>query len=357
MNLTTTNGNPIPAPPRDYRLTGPEGTRAEALGLVSADWHLSPVPRKRMKELMQRKDLPAIRDTLLWFALLGLSGWLAHCFWGTWWCIPAFGVYGVLYGSVGDSRWHEGGHGTAFRTPWMNTAVYHLGSFMVTREPVSWRWSHARHHSDTIIVGRDPEIAVPRPTPLWRLALAPFGLLAVSAEFRKMAANCLGRITAEEADYLPASEHRKAILAARIHVTIWLASLGASIGLGTVEPLMFVGLPTFYGRWLSVVYGITQHAGLAEDVLDHRLNCRTVMMNRVNRFLYWNMNFHVEHHMFPTVPYHALPALHQEVRSDMPAPYTGLIDAYCEIIPALRRQAGDPSYFVHRPLAAPPVAS
>lgn len=54
-----------------------------------------------------------------------------------------------------------------------------------------------------------------------------------------------------------------------------------------------------------VVYGHTQHAGLAENVLDHRLNCRTVYINPVNNYLYWNMNHHVEHHMFLLVPYHA----------------------------------------------------
>ncbi len=28
-------------------------------------------------------------------------------------------------------------------------------------------------------------------------------------------------------------------------------------------------------------------------------------MNRLHRYLYWNMNYHIEHHMFPLVPYHA----------------------------------------------------
>ena len=45
----------------------------------------------------------------------------------------------------------------------MNNALYEIASFMVMRESTVWRWSHNRHHSDTIIVGRDPEIAVPRP--------------------------------------------------------------------------------------------------------------------------------------------------------------------------------------------------
>ncbi len=52
-----------------------------------------------------------------------------------------------------------------------------------------------------------------------------------------------------------------------------------------------------------IVHNTTQHAGLAEDVLDHRLNCRTVYMNSISRFIYWNMNYHVEHHMFPLVPF------------------------------------------------------
>ena len=47
----------------------------------------------------------------------------------------------------------------------------------------------------------------------------------------------------------------------------------------TILPAMYVGLPTFYGGWLTIFFGLTQHAGLAEDVLDHRLNTRTVYMN------------------------------------------------------------------------------
>ena len=122
---------------------------------------------------------------------------------------------------------------------------------------------------------------------------------------------------------------------------------------------MFIGLPNLYGSWLMVTYGLTQHAGLAEDVLDHRLNARTVYMNRLNRYLYWNMGYHVEHHMFPLVPYHALPALHELVKADMPPPYHGLVEAYREIIPALVQQSKNPEYYVKRPLpaAATPAAT
>jgi fatty acid desaturase len=42
-------------------------------------------------------------------------------------------------------------------------------------------------------------------------------------------------------------------------------------------------------------------------------------MNPVSRWIYWNMNYHVEHHMFPMVPYHALPRLHALIKR-RPAP-------------------------------------
>ena len=56
-------------------------------------------------------------------------------------------------------------------------------------------------------------------------------------------------------------------------------------------------------------------------------------MNPIFRFLYWNMNYHVEHHIFPTVPYHALPKLHEAIKADCPTPYPSSIAAYREIIP------------------------
>ena len=340
---------------RDYSLVGSETKRAIERGLAEAQWYASPIPRKRLKELMQRRDGPAIRHTLMWFSLLAITGGLGYHFWGTWWCVPFFAAYGVLYGSVSDSRWHECGHGTAFKTPWMNDFVYNIASFMVLRQPTSWRWSHARHHTDTIIVGRDPEIAAPRPPDLLGIALNFLNVKSGPREIKKMIMHVFGKMEAEESTYIPPDAHRKIFWTARLYVLIYAAVITLALVKHTILPLMYIGLPSFYGAWLLSVFGLTQHAGLAEDVLDHRLNCRTVYMNPVLRFLYWNMNYHVEHHMFPQVPYHALPALHAEMKDDAPPAYSGLWEAYREIIPALWKQHKDPRFFVQRQL--PPNAA
>ncbi|WP_198954384.1 fatty acid desaturase, partial [Kineosporia sp. R_H_3] len=74
-----------------------------------------------------------------------------------------------------------------------------------------------------------------------------------------------------------------------------------------------------------------------------------------NRFLYWNMNYHVEHHMFPTVPYHRLPELHEEIKGDLAPIYPSIWAAYRELVPAVLRQLKDQTYYVRREL--PPGAA
>lgn len=339
---------------RDYSLIGEGARRAVEQGLASADWYAATLPRKQMKELMRRKDGPAIRDTAIWLGALILSGAGGVYFWGSWAAVPFFFVYGVLYGSATDSRWHECGHGTAFKTRWMNEAVYQLACFMIMREPTVWRWSHTRHHTDTIIVGRDPEISVKRPPDILGMLLNLFALKSSVLTLRRLALHATGRLTDEEASFIPDMERWKVFIIARIYLAILLAIALLSISLHSWLPAMLVGLPTLYGGWLTIVHGVTQHAGLSEDVLDHRLNSRTIYMNPISRFLYWNMNYHVEHHMFPMVPYHALPALHEAIKDQCPPAYPGILAAYREIIPALLRQRRDPDYHIVREL--PPTA-
>ncbi|MEP5515307.1 MAG: fatty acid desaturase family protein [Bauldia litoralis] len=341
-------------PKRDYSLVGPETLRAEERGLATAEWYHTAIPRKRMKELMQRSDGPATRDIAIWAAVFFASAIGGFLTWGTWWCVPFFIVYGVLYGSSSDARWHEFGHRTAFRTQWKNDILYQIASFMVLREPEVWRWSHTRHHTDTIIVGRDPEIAAPRPPNLRELALAFLGLPQAKVYFKKVFLHASGRLSDEEKTFIPESEWDKVYRTARIHLAIYAAVILLSLATWSILPLMYVGLPSFYGAWWYLTTGLTQHAGLSEDVLDHRLNCRTVYMNPVARFLYLNMNYHVEHHMFPMVPYYNLPALHEEMKDDTPTPYSGFWEAYKEIIPTLIRQVKEPGYYVKREL--PPTA-
>jgi fatty acid desaturase len=342
---------------RDYSLLGDEAARANAAGMRSAEWYKSPVERKRLKELMKRSDRRATRDTILWFAVLLGFGTAGVLTWRSWWSLPIFFVYGTFYGSTADARWHECGHRTAFKTDWKNNVVYQIACFMLWREPEVWRWSHTQHHTNTIIVGLDPEIITSRPPRLGALLVDFFALKSGPIQFKGIVRHALGRISAQERIYLPESEMPKVTKVARIWLVLFAAVFALAVVTGSWLPLLLVLGPKFYGAWFQLFTGLTQHIGLAEDVLDHRLNCRTVYMNPLFRFMYLNMNYHLEHHQHPMVPYHQLPALHQEILADSPPPYPNTIVTYKEIISAFRRQMNDPMYYVQRPLPAPRPAN
>lgn len=312
-------------------------------------WYQAKLDRRLLKDLMRKNDRDGLVHFGIWLVLLLASGALAAVSWGTWWAVPAFLVYGTIWSSA-DARWHECGHGTVFKTRRLNEIFYHLSSYMTLREAHLWRWSHARHHTHTIIKGRDPEIQVRRPADLLAILIDFFHLKGGPAELRKIFSHALGRIDDEVKDYVPVSERPKMIRTSRVYAAIILGTALWSLVSWSLLPLMLFVLPRFYGGWLHQLLGLTQHAGLAEDVHDHRLNTRTVLINPVFRWLYCNMNYHLEHHMYPGVPFHRLPELREVIKDELPPAYPSLIAAYREIVPALIRQSREPDYCVVREL-------
>ncbi len=340
-----------PLTQQDYALTGPRAREAHDLGMHSAQWYQSPVPRAEMKKLIKRRDFPALRDTAIWLGVLGLTGTLAFVFRETLWLsVLFFAAYGVLYASAGEARWHECSHGTPFRTRWMNDALFQFTSFLALRNPVVSRWSHARHHTDTYIIGLDPEITSFRPPDILRQLAAYAGLIEFPTAIRTMLRQAAGRLDEAERVYVPLTEQPKIQRIAIIWTVIHVAVIGLCIYTQSILPALYVGLPRLYGVWFIQLVALPQHAGLMDDVFDHRLDSRTFHMNPIGRFIYWNMNYHVEHHMYPMVPYYNLPSLHELIKEDCPPAYPSLWATYREIIPTILRQQKDPSHRVIRPL-------
>jgi fatty acid desaturase len=317
---------------------------------VEQEWFSCKIDRKALKQLTKRSDGPPLRHFGLWLGLLILSGVAGFLTWGSWWCVLPFAVYGVLYAAA-DHRAHELSHGTPFKTRWINEVLYQLAAFMALHEGYYWRWSHSRHHTHTIIVGRDPEIAVQRPPGIVALLLDLFFIKSGLKMIAIILRNATGSINADGRHFIPTMEVAKVVWSSRIYVAIFAATIAACLFTHSILPAMFIVLPRFYGGPLSQVFNITQHTGLDEDVYDHRLNTRTVLMNPAFNFLYMHMNYHIEHHMFPMVPFYALPELHERIKDQCPAPYANLRAAYAEIIPALLRQRRDPSWFLVRQLS------
>lgn len=316
---------------------------------VETQWFSASIPRKQMKALMKRTNREATIHFGIWGVLLIGSCVGAVMTWGSWWTVPFLLVYGVMY-SMSDHHAHECSHGTPFRIRWLNEGLYWINGFMTLHETYYWRWSHTRHHTDTLHVGRDPEIAVMAPADVARLFLDFFFITSGFTQIRNIVKHAFGRITGDGDHFIPRAERRKVIWNSRAYLAIFAATVGAAVVWQTWLPIFLVVTPRFYGGFFPQFFNITQHAGLKENCQDHRLNCRTFVTNPVFEFLYMKMNYHIEHHMFPAVPFHRLPKLHEAIKDQCPPVYPSVWACYREMIPAIIRQLKDPYWYIERPL-------
>merc|ERR1711879_845294 len=94
--------------------------------------------------------------------------------------------------------------------------------------------------------------------------------------------------------------------------------------------ILLISCGVFTANWWRYFVGVTMHCGLKPHMTDFRKCVRTVSLDPLSEFLYWHMNWHLEHHMFAAVPCYNLAALHKAVADDMPAPRT-VIGAWREM--------------------------
>ena len=118
-----------------------------------------------------------------------------------------------------------------------------------------------------------------------------------------------------------------------------------AIAVWTHSWFIIVALPVarVVGGWIVQLFINSQHMCMAEAIADHRYSTRSMACILPTRLLYWNMNYHVEHHLYPGVPFHALPAVNALVHEQLPTPTRGALAANLQILAVIRRQAKDPA--------------
>jgi len=207
---------------------------------------------------------------------------------------------------------HECTHQTPFRSPWLNELVGHCCAVMIALPFIWFRYFHLAHHKYTNHPTRDPELesgSRPATRGAWLRYLSGWGY------WRAMAAtligNARGRLTAP---YLPQRRHRAMRIEARLILALYV--LAALILVWSPLLLWIWVLPLLVGQPFLRAYLLAEH-GLCPPVANMLENSRTTFTNRIVRFLAWNMPYHAEHHAFPNVPFHHLPALHRLTRAHL----------------------------------------
>jgi fatty acid desaturase len=316
-------------------------------------WHRSPIDSELFKELTKRSDAKALIHLMSHLAFVGAMGVLSY------WSfmnlslvvsIPMYLIFANAFNFLGQTAAiHELSHGTVFESKFLNRFFTNILGFITWSDHVFYKNSHMKHHQYTAHHGLEKEVELPMKLRirdfLYSLVGNPFiTYKTLFAYIRRSVGIIKGEweemIFPEEAQ----KKRRELIRWNRIlvigHLTIALIIILS----GQYLLLLYITYPIYSSSILSHLVTMTQHTGLQPDVADSRKCCRSVKLPRLYQFLYWNMNYHIEHHMYAGVPFYNLPKLHEALEADMPE-RKGLLEAYEEIIGIQKRQKEEPAYY------------
>jgi len=320
----------------------------------SVDWYRTPVPREVLEELNRRSDLKGFIQAGGHLALIvttGVLAWLAYQRFGWIGLLPALFLHGIA-SSFCINAVHELVHGTVFQTKALNEVFATLFAFPGWINHHAFWASHAEHHKFTLHDPHDQEVVVPMEVTLRDFLRAltinlGSGKWHIGHAFRL----ARGRIVSEWGMHLYGNQERRFRIFnwARVLVVGHAAIAAVSLYHGQWLIPVLTSLTPLYTGGLQFLLNQTQHVGLQDHVSDFRLNARTFHTNRLFRFLFWNMNYHIEHHMYAGVPCYNLPKLHEAVRHELPYTFRGLKEVWFHIIAVLYRQKEEPGY-VYVPL-------
>ena len=313
-------------------------------------WYRTRLDPRDMKAVHRRSDVRAAFQTLGYLGLLVLTGTAAICAAGR---LPVavvlllFFIHGTFY-SFQINAVHELGHGTVFRTKFLNAFFVRIFAFFGWINFEMFEASHARHHRYTLHQPDDLEVTLPMKVlvkDFFKQGFVNFPGFWWNLKYISRIA--CGRLQGDwELALFPESspERRAPVNWARTvlagHAVILLFSAYFHLWL---LPVVTTFAP-LYGGWLFFLCNNTQHIGLQDDVNDFRLCCRTFTVNPFVEFLYWHMNYHTEHHMYAAVPCYKLGQLHRLIENDLPPCPHGLIATWREIAAILEIQKENPDY-------------
>jgi fatty acid desaturase len=258
--------------------------------------------RESLRHLSRRSNTRGVLQLSAHLTLLCVTGVLVWAARGSFLIVPATVLHGIVLNFL-FCPLHETTHWSAFASRRLNAAVGWICGALLLLPPQYFRQFHFAHHRFTQDPARDPELALPAPDTvgsyLWRASGLPNWHKRITVTLRHA---LTGRVSES---FVPARIHAAIVREARILWIGYLLVLGVSLVLRRPEALIYWVFPVLAGQPFLRLFLMAEHTGCALG--DNPFgNTRTTYTTGALRLLAWQMPYHVEHHCYPSIPFHAL---------------------------------------------------
>jgi len=266
-----------------------------------------------IRSLSHRSDARGLVRFGLHLLLMTGTGFLVHAAMNSWWLlIPAMTLHGLTIVTM-FAPMHECVHRTAFASRSLNEIFGWIAGLLSFYNFTYYRHYHTWHHRYTQDEQRDPELMTPKPRSYWEyvgeISAVPFWLFRPALFLR------LAQGRTRVYPFVPDTARMSIALSAGLQLAIYLAAI-VSICLGHSQAWFYFFFPALLAQPILRAILIAEHTGCTTDE-NGLTNTRTTLTNPLIRLLMWNMPYHTEHHLYPSIPFHQLPQAHRELKAHL----------------------------------------
>lgn len=287
---------------------------------------------QELNVLNERSSFKGLVHLALHLTIMGCSGYLWGTNFGNWLlAIPALVIYGFSLATM-FAPMHECVHRTAFAHNRLNDAIAWLCGLGSFYNSTFFRRYHKWHHRYTRVPGKDPELTDLTPRNLGEYLLVISGLLWWVGKIRGHFRVALGQL--DDCPFVPETAASQVIRSTRWQLAVYGAAIAISVAVDQPWFILYWLLPLFVGQPILRFILLAEHTGCTLNA-NLMTNTRTTVTIWPVQFLMWNMSFHAEHHLYPSIPFHSLPKSHQQLSSHFTHIEPGYIKVNSDILAKL----------------------
>lgn len=292
----------------------------------------------KSRQILSVNELKDLNNRSNWQGLAQLIGHLAvmvvsGCFWGynldNWLIsLPILIIYGFSLASM-FAVVHECVHRTAFANKRLNDLVAWSAGILSFYNSTFYRRYHKWHHRYTQIEGKDPELEDPKPSNIREYITEIAGVNWWLGKFKthyRIATNQL-----DNCPYISEDARNEVVRSTRLQLAVYGVAIALSIVFKQPWFITYWLLPMVIGQPILRAILIAEHTNCSSDN-NPLTNTRTTLTWFPIKFLMWNMPFHAEHHLYPSIPFHALPQAHQQLKEHLAVCDRGYLQVNRDIV-------------------------
>lgn len=292
-------------------------------------WQRPKMDMKQLKVLNERKNGYSLFRLLIYCVLLGISayGAIMVASINIWMAFPIMLFYYFIYGFL-TAISHELRHKTILTKNFdaLQEVMFFIIQTLMWQSPLYERTSHRLHHRYTMVRDNDPETDWPEV--VTRKWLLQFGLKMLSRVFvigalyylivdiYKQVIRVIGPGDKMMQKFCNEKEVKRIRVESLAILLIHIMIIAVMLMTGQWAIFWFITIAWQIGQVSASFYFYTEHLSKVYNANDQRLVTRSVKVGPLVKLLYWGLDDHIEHHIYPAVPSCNLPKLHKILKTE-----------------------------------------